>query len=200
MVELTSLLPPLHNRYYALRHGQSLANVQSVIVSHPTIGTDAFGLSEHGKEQVLAILEDLPADFDEGLKIVSSDFLRARETAAIIAAGLATTDPISLNEKLRERFFGQLDGQPDSRYGEVWLADALDPTHCSFDVESAESVVSRAVSLVLELESRYRRQVVLLVAHGDVLQLLQTAFRRVSPATHRELPALQVAEIRLLSA
>jgi broad specificity phosphatase PhoE len=191
-------LLPLRNSYFVLRHGQSLANVQSIIISDPEVGTTSYGLTDTGRSQVEARLENLPPAFDASLKIISSDFLRARETAAIISAALAVTWPVRYSEKLRERFFGELDGGVDNRYAEVWERDSLDAQHSASSVEPTVRVVKRTVSLVRELEAQYRESVVLLVAHGDVLQLLQTAFEAISPARHRQLPPLQVAEIRQL--
>lgn len=40
----------LRHRYYALRHGQSLANVAHIISSDPAIATVEHGLSETGWE------------------------------------------------------------------------------------------------------------------------------------------------------
>jgi broad specificity phosphatase PhoE len=191
-------LLPLKNSYFALRHGQSLANLQSIIVSDPEVGTTSYGLTEIGRRQVEARLNNLPPAFDARLRIISSDFLRARETAAIISSSLAVIVPVHYSEKLRERFFGELDGGPDNRYADVWKRDCIDAQHDNFGVETAVSVVKRTVSLVRELEAQYRDSVILLVAHGDVLQLLQTAFEAISPARHRLLPPLQVAEIRQL--
>ena len=39
---------------------------------------------------------------------------------------------------------------------------------------------------------------VLLVAHGDVLQIAQTAFARADPTQHRDLPHLETAAVREL--
>lgn len=47
-------LTSLKNSYFALRHGQSLANVQKIISSDPSISTVEHGLSALGKEQVSA--------------------------------------------------------------------------------------------------------------------------------------------------
>jgi broad specificity phosphatase PhoE len=201
-----TILPPLRNRYLALRHGHSEANEQSIIISDPEVGTRSYGLTATGREQVKttlkatlkATLQSLPAELDTRTIIVSSDFLRARETAAIIAVGLKVMQPVRYSENLRERFFGELEGGADSRYSEVWQSDNLDPEHEDFGVESAVSVVQRATELVLELEDQYSDQRLLLVAHGDVLQLLQTAFAAISPAHHRQLPPLAVAELRQL--
>jgi broad specificity phosphatase PhoE len=191
-------LPPLSNRYFAMRHGQSLANVQSIIVSDPEVGTREYGLSATGIAQVEASLDGVPPAVNADIKIVSSDFLRARETAAIVATKLAVVEPVRYSENLRERFFGELDGGPDSCYEEVWARDMLDAKQSVNGVETTVSVLQRTTALVRELEARHRGAVIMLVAHGDVLQILQTAFENLVPAQHRQLNPLRVAEIRAL--
>jgi broad specificity phosphatase PhoE len=59
-------------------------------------------------------------------------------------------------------------------------------------------VLDRATALVADLERRYSGRDVLLVSHGDTLQILQAGFARMDPAAHRRLPHLGVAEIRPL--
>ncbi|GEM_PF-6369883 len=39
---------------------------------------------------------------------------------------------------------------------------------------------------------------ILLVSHGDPLQILETAFKDISPALHRSLPHLQTGDVRAL--
>ena len=191
-------LPRLENHYFAMRHGHSQANEQSLIVSDPDDGVNLYGLSELGQQQVRARLAQMPLGFDSSVKIVSSDFLRAKETAAIVATGLGVMEPVRFSEQLRERFFGDFDGGSDTRYPEVWNRDAEDPRHSDFNVEPVFDVVSRTIALLVELETLFHGAVVLLVAHGDVLQILQTAFEQLSPSSHRQLPPLQVAEVRPL--
>lgn len=191
-------LPRLQNRYFALRHGHSQANEQSLIVSDPVLGVNSYGLTALGQKQVRTRLAKMPPGFDASVKIVSSDFLRARETAAIIAAGLGVIEPVRFSEQLRERFFGEFEGGSDTHYPEVWDRDAVDARHSDFGVEPVLDVVDRTLALLLELETLFRGAVVLLVAHGDVLQILQTSFERCSPSLHRQLPPLQVAEVRPL--
>src|SRR5512135_3022325 len=84
----------LANRYHAMRHGQSKANVAGVIVSR--IETDRsgdWGLSDLGRRQALTAAERcaLPAD--------------------------------TLAAELRERCFGDLEGTTAANYARVWQAD-----------------------------------------------------------------------------
>jgi broad specificity phosphatase PhoE len=65
-----------------LRHGHSLANQQRIIASHPENCCSGFGLSERGKRQVRDSLRQDKL-LDAATIIVSSDFRRAVESAAI---------------------------------------------------------------------------------------------------------------------
>ena len=222
----------LANRYHAMRHGQSRANVAGVIVSG--IESDRrgdWGLSELGREQVLAAARDcgLPAD----TLICSSDFSRARQTAEIVRARLGAP-PVLVAAALRERCFGDLEGPATGNYARAWAADeagtgntgtgadggntaaaagggnagaaedrgdtgiAAGGGDSGRSVEPATAVLDRATALVAELERRYTGRDILLVSHGDTLQILQAGFLRMDPAAHRRLPPLGVAEIRAL--
>jgi broad specificity phosphatase PhoE len=59
-------------------------------------------------------------------------------------------------------------------------------------------VLDRVTALVTDLERRYAGRDILLVSHGDTLQILQAGFLRMNPAAHRRLPHLGMAEIRAL--
>jgi broad specificity phosphatase PhoE len=192
-------LQHLRNTYYAMRHGKSLANDEEVIVSSPEQAVLGYGLSKDGRRQVATAVGTAKhlGVLDHTALIVSSDFARARESAEIAAGVLGTRDLI-LTTKLRERNFGTWDGQHHSNYELVWAADALDPAHKDNGVESTQEVLDRATSLVADLERDYPGRTVLLVSHGDVLQILQTAFDRVDSGAHRLLPHLKTGEIRKL--
>ncbi|KAL3826267.1 hypothetical protein ACHAXA_006295 [Cyclostephanos tholiformis] len=220
----------LTQSYYALRHGQSLANVAGIISSDPKISTVQHGLSELGREQARAAGDAFAAEYimsssnDDyrGVAIYSSDFARARETASIFAQrlvgggiplyrggdGEGDGEIVILERRLRERYFGELNGCTDERYGEVWDLDAVDADHVEFGVESANSVLERTTKFVIELDGRLSRSRTeddasrwkcVLVAHGDVLQIMQTGFLRHEDASrHRSLRHLETATIREL--
>lgn len=188
-------LAGLANRYSVMRHGQSKANVAGVIVS--SIEADRagdYGLTGAGREQARAAARGcgLPAD----TVICSSDFARARETAQIVRACLGAPE-VTIAKELRERSFGVFDGTPVASYEVVWAADEAGAGHAP-GVEPAAAVLERAAGLVADLERRYRGRDILLVSHGDTLQILQAGFAGLDPAAHRRLPHLATAEIRRL--
>lgn len=195
---------PLKNRYFAMRHGQSEANVAGIIVSDPQIGCNQFGLTALGQQQVIKSASNT-SKLNQDTLIISSDFLRAKNTAETTQKILNTLQPIQYSTALRERFFGELNGKNDSQYQMVWDIDQQNPDHQKFNVESANQVVSRVSALIMQLEQQYFDlhknvgQKILLVAHGDVLQLLQTWFQNVPTSQHRSLPHLETAEIRCLN-
>jgi len=81
----------------------------------------------------------------------------------------------------------------------VWAADAVDPGHAADNVEPASAVLDRATALVADLDRRHSDRDILLVSHGDTLQILQAGFHGIDPARHRALAHLGTAEIRRLA-
>lgn len=188
-------LARLKNRYYGLRHGESKANHLGLIVSSPEIGTCKFGLTEPGRFQVLDTLSQAKL---ASVSIYCSDFLRARETAELARRSLAAAEPIHA-EELRERYFGILDGSTGENYARVWEHDRVAPQESYQGAEPAAKVLERTTRLVKRLESLHQDRVILLVSHGDPLQILECGFRGLCPSRHRELPSLGTAELRELT-
>jgi glucosyl-3-phosphoglycerate phosphatase len=186
----------LENRFSVLRHAQSKANAAGIIVSR--IENDRlgdYGLTEYGREQALAAARGcgLPA----GTVICSSDFSRARQTAEVVRAHLGAAEVV-IAEALRERRFGQWEGSPTASYVRVWAADEEDPWHADGNVEPVAAVLDRVTALTADLERRHCGRDILLVSHGDTLQILQAGFLRMDPSRHRSVPHLATAEFRRL--
>jgi broad specificity phosphatase PhoE len=197
MVTPMILSSKLNNHYYVMRHGQSRANVQGLIVSQPENGLKRYGLSEIGRQQVKAGIVN--SALGASTLIIASDFKRTRETAILVHDLLACDHSFELDSRLRERNFGEFELGPDAGYKEAWAHDQLDSVTESRGVESVSSVLQRSTAVIIDLEQRFTNQQCLLVAHGDILQILQTAFSELASFRHRELPHLDTAELRLLN-
>ena len=105
---------------------------------------------------------------------------------------------VNLATTLRERCFGDCEGSATDNYARVWAADETDSGQVGRGVEPVAAVLDRTTALIVDLERRYSGRHILLVSHGDTLQILQAAFLRMSPTKHRSLPGLETAEIRRL--
>ena len=178
-----------------MRHGQSEANVAGVVVSDPAIGCQRFGLTERGSEQVIAsALQHTGKVFTQ---VICSDFLRTQQTAQLVADTLGLASP-QQETGLRERFFGCWEGMSDEHYQDVWQRDQMTEQTTKDGVEHTEIVLQRGVKVLERLERQYQNQVILLVSHGDMLQILRTAFVGKTPQQHRSLPHHETAEIKSL--
>ena len=194
---MSNTLPPLshhcRNRYLLMRHGHSQANQQGVIVSSPERGVEGFGLSEYGEQQ----LAQLVADWQWAVpnRVVHSDFLRTTQTAARVAAkfGLA----LCVDKRLRERSFGDREGLEDEHYPSIWALDAQDAEHQRHGVEAVSVVAQRMQAVIADWEHQVSGETILLVSHGDPLQILLTALAGKPLTSHREQTPLAPASITL---
>jgi probable phosphoglycerate mutase len=214
---MSSALPSSFSRFFLVRHGESKPNVAKLIVSDPEEGTSPHqGLTENGKSQAResakqfkqSLLRELDLLENGGMehggfevRIVSSDFRRALETAEIfqkelsgspssnVLKGLNVSPRLTTSPKLRERNFGPLyENKSSDLYHQVWEHDAKQEVEDG--VESPEEVQRRAWSLVqecltkaVEANDAGKKEVVVvyvLVSHGDTLQVSESFNFRVA--------------------
>lgn len=188
----------LNNRYFIMRHGRSLANEKGLIVSSPRNGLTGYGLARRGREQIRSSLES-QAVLGSDTLIIASDFLRTRESAAL-AAEILKAAPIRTCEELRERNFGDFELSGDENYKRVWTGDEGNDGNKGYGVESPEEVQIRFRRCIGRMETEYAGRTLLLISHGDLLQIAQTWFEGAPPCRHRSLGHLETAEIRALNA
>jgi broad specificity phosphatase PhoE len=186
-------------RFLLQRHGQSTANVLGLIASGPDVAEVAYGITETGRsqvrDQVRIALEG--GVLVPGARIVSSPLLRARESAMVAAELLDSS--VEIDTALRERGFGSLDLGPDSEYEKVWVADACDPGHVRWGVESVRAILLRTASLLARVVEEGEPGPVLLCTHGDVASILLCAASGTRLGLHRDVGSMQNGEIRPLA-
>ncbi|MGP5258838.1 histidine phosphatase family protein [Brachybacterium paraconglomeratum] len=181
-----------------LRHGESTANVEGRIVSVPgPRALETVGLTGRGREQARAAATDAAAQgLGPGTVVVTSDFARARQTAEEFAAGLGAGAP-RVDERLRERCFGAHDEGPATAYEGIWARDRARESH-EEGVEPVAEVASRVLGALRAADALAADAPVVLVAHGDVLQIALALAAGHDPHDHREVPHLGNAELRAL--
>ncbi|TYI49534.1 hypothetical protein E1A91_D12G041900v1 [Gossypium mustelinum] len=181
----------LRNRYWVLRHGKSIPNEKGLIVSSLENGIRLeYQLASEGVEQAelagkLFLKElkenDVPL---ENVRMCYSPFARTRHTAEVVASTLNLPfegPQCKVMEDLRERYFGpSFELLSHDKYTEIWAMDEKDPFTRPEGGESVDDVASRLASAMATMESEYQGCTILVVSHGDPLQILQTILNAAS--------------------
>ena len=162
---------------YLVRHGQSEWNLRRLTQGqtvHPR-------LTELGREQArratALICDDLAVLGVPAARIVSSDLVRALQTAEILAVHLG--GEVRLDARLREQNLGTLEGRS---YEETWAVaaqiDWSDPTIPVAGGESLMEVYDRMGAVLSDLD---RGTVAVLVSHGDAIRAAVAYLHGVKP-------------------
>jgi probable phosphoglycerate mutase len=153
---------------YLVRHGQSQWNLLRLTqgqIHHPP-------LTALGRAQAARAAETIAADLPRGaaVRLVTSDLVRAAETAAIIGERLGV-EPVP-DVRLREQGFGDLEGRGYDVARAVLAAhDWADPTARPAGGESVREVHDRVARALAEHDGRRTgTAVVVAVSHGDTIR------------------------------
>ncbi len=154
-------------RIILVRHGETEANVRGHFAK-----SDEIPLTEAGRLQAQSLAVRLARDF-QPTALISSTFLRARQTSDILAGALALQ--VEVIEGIHERDFGSLRGHPYSRVAEFLSTDDLSNpdkvrTWRPKGGESLEDVRLRAIAALEHLRVRYAGRQILVVCHGAVIR------------------------------
>ncbi|KAL5788990.1 hypothetical protein ACOSP7_005939 [Xanthoceras sorbifolium] len=177
--------PFMRNRYWILRHGKSIPNEKGLVVSSLENGTrPEFQLASDGVNQAQLAGELFLKELNqnnipiENVRICYSPFSRTTHTAKIVASvlNLPFDGPqCKVMEDLRERYFGPtFELMSHDKYPEIWALDEKDPFMGPEGGESVNDVASRLAVAMATMESEFQGRSILVVSHGDPLQILQT--------------------------
>jgi broad specificity phosphatase PhoE len=156
-----------------VRHGESEANRDKVFATSGEVP-----LTEAGRAQALHSAAQIAKRFLPK-RIISSTFLRARQTADIIAKELDLA--VEVYADIHERNLGSLKGQPYDRQFELAQQDAeYDPERKWLwrppGGESYEDVRKRVLPAFDRLRSIYPKEETVVVSHGAVMFSLWSHF------------------------
>jgi broad specificity phosphatase PhoE len=146
-------------------------------------------LNELGRQQAERLAEEL-----DGADVVySSDLIRARETAEILARRLGAD--VRLDERLRERGFGAWEGKTRAEI-EAEFADA----HARWvagegpgadDAEPFEDFAVRVRGFLDDVLARHPDETVLIVSHGGSIRVIHALASGLDYVRdHRSIPAV----------
>lgn len=160
--DLKQELPLAKNNYWAIRHGLATSNIENRVSSK--VENDDH-LTPEGREQVEKSVQELASQKID--LIISSDFIRTKETAEILAKGLGLgSDQIIFDPRLREIDAGELEGKDWSQYGAFFKHHVHELNQPLPGGESLAMVRERVVAALLDLEKKYENKNILLVSHG----------------------------------
>ena len=155
-------------RIVAIRHGETAWNVDTRIQGHLDIA-----LNDTGRWQARQVARALA---DEPLAAVyTSDLQRAHATAQAIAQ--ASGAPLVAEPGLRERSFGELEGRTFAEI-EAELPEQArrwrqrDPHFAPTGGETLVQLRERIAATTHRLAAQHTEQLIVLVAHGGVLDML----------------------------
>lgn len=156
---------------YLVRHGQSEANVKDII------GSDTK-LTQEGENQAREVAKQLKkVHFDA---IFSSDLLRAKRTAEIIA--LEHKLAVIAYKELRERSYGKYDGIAGKKYREELKQTLEKMQKMTYNEvkkirryeggETDEEVLTRFITFLRELAIAYKGKTILIASHATLMKTL----------------------------
>jgi len=169
------LSSPQATRILAIRHGETLWNVDSRIQGHLDIGLNDTGRWQ--AERLGMALKDEPI-----AAIYASDLSRAHDTA--LAVSRHTGVPVQPEPGLRERSFGEFEGRTFAEI-ETELPEQAkrwrqrDPTFTPGGGESLLMLETRILSVIARLAAQHPGEQIALFAHGGVMDILYRAATRL---------------------
>lgn len=146
-----------------VRHGKTDWNAEGKIQ-----GQTDIPLNEEGITQAIALANRLSNEASIWDAVIASDLKRAHATALIIADKL-NIPLLSKDPRLRERYFGEVEGtteyERNERWGNEWKEVAA-------GVEPNEDVRARGLNALHEWQQQYPTRNLLVVSHGSFLAQL----------------------------
>jgi probable phosphoglycerate mutase len=166
--------PARENSITLVRHGESTWNQRRLIQGH----NNEAELTQIGRDQAREVGESLKSlGFDQ---LITSDLVRARQTAEIIGAQLNLI-PVE-DSLLRERCFGVLEGQPstmlDSASSGIVDEVLVDPDARPEGGESFRDVVTRVGVFFDAARDMLDGERLLVVTHGGTIRALRAYVER----------------------
>ncbi len=161
---------PSGNEFYIMRHGHSERQLKKVASSWPE--NPPLHLTAEGVGQALQSAEKIS---ELGIDLIfTSDLLRTRQTADIVAK--QTGAKVILEKRLREYNAGVFSGQESKKGWEYLFSKGNRHEHQHIKLPKGESQVElrqRMVSLLKDLNKKYKNKKILLVSHELPLSILE---------------------------
>ncbi|MBI5306281.1 class I tRNA ligase family protein [Candidatus Wolfebacteria bacterium] len=163
--ELKNNIEKSGNKYFAMRHGEAENNAKNIIASKIETAKK-FPLTLRGKKQVLASAKILRQSQDKIDLIFVSDFLRAKETAEIVAEQIGLEQAkIIYDKRLWEINTGIFDGQNSNQYSNYFSSLEEKFYKTPENGENLTEFKNRITEFLYEIENKYSDKNILIISH-----------------------------------
>ncbi len=160
------------NTYYVVRHGQADHNLTGMASSSPD---EPVHLTELGKQQVAA---QIPKLKESGVDlIISSPFIRTRETAEILRDGIDGGIELMFDERLREMDIGVYNKGTWQKYHDDFPKTVENFDKAPEGGESYQTVKNWMMDFMHDVEIKYQNKKILIVTHGGPAWLLMAGIQ-----------------------
>lgn len=156
---------PAKNKYLLMRHAEADLNLTDTVSCYPEENNK---VTERGLAEALASAKKLKK---EKIDIIySSDLLRTKQTASIVAQELGLAqENIFFSQEIRELNAGVWNGKPWSEYRESFGSPEARFDTAPDGGETLLELRSRAMKFIYELEKKHVGKNILIVTHNDIV-------------------------------
>ncbi len=164
------------NKYLILRHGKTPYQTRGEKKIYDWPSLDTFPLIEKGKKKIQKLVKKLKK---EKIDIIySSDSLRTRQTAEIVAKELDLK--INFDPRLRDINIGIYQGREKKEFRRDFPKNLKRFEKRITGGESWSDIKKRILGFVKDIDTQYEGKSILIVSHGDPLWLLEGAVKGLS--------------------
>lgn len=164
--ELLANQDPINTLYF-LRHGSGEHFKHHI--SSSNILRDKYHLTEKGKREIRALIKKIKS-YKVDL-IICSDFIRAKETAQILADVLNLK--VIYDERIREFNTGIYDGRPIEEFYKAIGRRTNLLNKKAEDGETLKELKSRILDFIKDLKIKYKNKNILIVSHKWAIWLME---------------------------
>jgi len=156
------------NKYFVMRHGESEHNKKNIVSSKVL---NPHHLTEKGKADIKEISQKVKK---ENIDIIfSSDFVRTKETAELLASEIGyDKGKIIYDKRIRELNTGTFDGKSPSDYHDYFSTLEEKFTKAPPEGENLTELKNRISEFLYEIEEKYQGKNILVISHEYPIWLL----------------------------
>ena len=156
------------NRFIVVRHGEAIHNITGMLSG---VANTPHYLTDKGKNEVESTGKKLKKEKID--IIISSPFVRTKETADIIANIIGyPKEKIEIDNRVKEVSFGIFEGKHRDEYHKWFKSDEEYFTKTPEGGESFDDIRLRVGEFLYDIDSKYENKTILIISHDTPIWLM----------------------------